>query len=127
MYDQIQLYPQVFGVVAWKNKNWQIFQKFSIFVWEVLFLRDLARTLSNFDKNGGIWFAMFEIGGVKLTSPQFFFFKGENPKILKSAEIVQTGEFVGEFVEEFWGEINKIGEENFEKNLEVSVLMNENL
>ena len=62
------------------NKFFKIFQ---FFVCVILFLHELARTLSNFSKNGTIWFAMSEIGGVMLISPPNFFFKGENLKILK--------------------------------------------
>ena len=72
-----------------KIKIDKFFKIFQFFVWAILFSHKLARTLSNFGKNGPIWFAMSEIGGVMLISPticqsgqfqHFFFSKVKIPK-----------------------------------------------
>ena len=46
-----------------KIKIDKFFKIFQFFVWAILFLHELARTSSELDENGTIWFAMSEIGG----------------------------------------------------------------
>ena len=85
--------PRFLGWSLEKIKIDKFFKIFQFFVWAIFFLHELTRTSSDFSENGAIRFAMSEIGGVMLTSPQKTFFQRWKSQILKkkkSAAIVQT-------------------------------------